>query len=450
MNVRVEDLSPIKKKLFVEVAADTVSDELSKAYQKIAKTATVKGFRKGKVPKSILKQQYGPKAEYDAIGPLINNSLYKVLIDHQIEAVAQPEVVNSGAISEGEPFTYEAEVEVRPEVVAKDYVGLELDKEKFNFDESVVDQQLQQMAESKVQLEVTERKKAREGDTVIIDFEGFVDGTAFENGAASDYQLELGANSFIPGFEEQVVGMKREDEKEIQVTFPEGYGAKELAGKDAVFKVLLKEIKEKIVPQIDDSLAKELDAENLAELRDRTRENAIKQEQQRIDGELQENLMKTLIDRNPLEVPEGMVDNQLMYLKDSFSERLKAQGMSLEMLGMDDEGFKKTYREMAIQQVQGELLLDAIAKQEDIKVDEAEIDAKMQQFADQSDTPLEQVQKYFDNEQAKNGLKAQLLQEKVNAFLQEKAVISEVEPTAEEPSAKADVPADNVGKEASS
>lgn len=443
MNVRVEDLSPIKKKLFVEVAADTVSDELSKAYQKIAKTATVKGFRKGKVPKSILKQQYGPKAEYDAIGPLINNSLYKVLIDHQIEAVAQPEVVNSGAISEGEPFTYEAEVEVRPEVVAKDYVGLELDKEKFNFDESVVDQQLQQMAESKVQLEVTERKKAREGDTVIIDFEGFVDGTAFENGAASDYQLELGANSFIPGFEEQVVGMKREDEKEIQVTFPEGYGAKELAGKDAVFKVLLKEIKEKIVPQIDDSLAKELDAENLAELRDRTRENAIKQEQQRIDGELQENLMKTLIDRNPLEVPEGMVDNQLMYLKDSFSERLKAQGMSLEMLGMDDEGFKKTYREMAIQQVQGELLLDAIAKQEDIKVDEAEIDAKMQEFADQSDTPLEQVQKYFDSEQAKNGLKAQLLQEKVNAFLQEKAVISEVEPTAEEP-------ADSAGKEASS
>ncbi len=450
MNVRVEDLSPIKKKLFVEVAADTVSDELSKAYQKIAKTATVKGFRKGKVPKSILKQQYGPKAEYDAIGPLINNSLYKVLIDHQIEAVAQPEVVNSGAISEGEPFTYEAEVEVRPEVVAKDYVGLELDKEKFNFDESVVDQQLQQMAESKVQLEVSERKKAREGDTVIIDFEGFVDGTAFENGAASDYQLELGANSFIPGFEEQVVGMKREEEKEIQVTFPEGYGAKELAGKDAVFKVLLKEIKEKIVPQIDDSLAKELDAENLAELRDRTRENAIKQEQQRIDGELQENLMKTLIDRNPLEVPEGMVDNQLMYLKDSFSERLKAQGMSLEMLGMDDEGFKKTYREMAIQQVQGELLLDAIAKQEDIKVDEAEIDAKMQEFADQSDTPLEQVQKYFDNEQAKNGLKAQLLQEKVNAFLQEKAVIREVEPTAEEPSTKADAPADNAGKEATS
>lgn len=446
MNVKVEDLSPIKKKLFVEVAADTVSDELSKAYQKIAKTADVKGFRKGKVPKSILKQQYGPKAEYDAIGPLINNSLYKVLIDHQIEAVAQPEVVNSGAISEGEPFSYEAEVEVRPEVVAKDYVGLELEKEKFNFDESVVDQQLQQMAESKVQLEVSEREEAQEGDTVIIDFEGFVDGTAFENGSATDYQLELGANSFIPGFEGQVAGMKREEEKEIQVTFPEGYGAQELAGKDAVFKVFLKEIKEKIVPQIDDSLAKELDAENLDELRDRIRENAIKQEQQRIDGELQENLMKALIGKNPLDVPEGMIDNQLMYLQDSFSQRLKAQGMSLEMLGMDDEGFKKTYREMAIQQVQGELLLDAIAKQEDIQVDEAEIDAKMQEFAEQSDTPLEQVQKYFDNEQAKNGLKAQLLQEKVNTFLQEKAVISEVEKPVEEPPATADEAADSAGK----
>jgi len=428
MNVRVEELSPIKKKLYIEVAADVVATELENAFKKIAKTADIKGFRKGKVPKAILQQQFGPRAEYDAAGPLINNSLYKALLDNKIEAVSQPEVVQSGAVEEGQAFSYEAEVEVRPEVVAKDYTGLELEKEKFAFDESSVDAQLQQMAESRVQLEVTSRKKAREGDTVIIDFEGFVDGTAFENGAASDYQLELGSNSFIPGFEDQVIGMKREQEKEINVDFPEGYGAKELAGKPAVFKVVMKEIKEKIVPKIDDSLAKEMDADNLEALKERIKESTIAQEQQRVDGQLQEGLMTKLIENNAFDVPEGMVTNQLHYLKDNFSQRLKSQGMSLEMLGMNDEAFNNAYHDMAAQQVKGELILDAIANQENIAADDADVDAKIQEFADQSDTPLEQVQKYFENEQAKAGLKGQIVQEKVSKFLLENSTVTEVEP----------------------
>ncbi len=432
MNVRVEEVSPIKKKLFIEVGAEAVTSELDSAYRKIAKTAVIKGFRKGKVPRTILRQQYGARAQYDAVGPLINNSLYKALVDHKIEAVSQPEVVQSGDVEEGQPFSYEAEVEVRPEIVAKDYTGLNLEKEKYVFDESAVEKQLQQMAESRVQLEVTSRKKAREGDTVIIDFEGFVDGTAFENGAAKDYQLELGSNSFIPGFEEQLAGMKREQEKEIDVTFPEGYGAKELAGKPAVFKVLLKEIKEKIVPQIDDDFAKELDAENLAELKERIRENTATQEKQRIENQLQENLMAALIEKNSFAVPEGMIQNQLHYLKDSFSQRLKAQGMSLEMLGMNDESFNKAYREMAVQQVKGELLLDAVAQQENITVEDEEMKAKMQSFAADSNTPMEQVEKYFAAEQAKAGLKAQVLQEKVSKFLLEQAVVTEVEPSAPE------------------
>ncbi len=155
--------------------------------------------------------------------------------------------------------------------------------------------------------------------------------------------------------------MKREQERDIEVTFPEGYGAKDLAGKPAVFKVLLKEIKEKIVPKIDDSLAKELDAENLAELKERIKEGMIDQEQQRIDGQLQENMMTALIEKNSFDVPEGMVVNQLHYLKDNFAQRLKSQGMTLEMLGMNDESFNKAYHDMAAQQVKGELILDAIA-----------------------------------------------------------------------------------------
>ena len=432
MNVTVDVLSPIKKKLSLEVPAETVDAELDKAYKKIAKNAEVKGFRKGKVPKKILEKHYGPRAQYDAAGPLINNSLYKALLDNKIEAVSQPEVVNSGVVEAGKPFTYEAEVEVRPEIVAKDYTGLELEKEKYTFDEAVIEQQLEQMANSRMQLEVTSRKKAREGDTVIIDFEGFIDDTPFENGAAKDFELSLGSNSFIPGFEDQIVGMKREQEKEINVTFPEGYGAKELAGKPAIFKVLLKEIKEKVIPEIDDNLAKELDAENLDELKERIKENTIAQGTQQAEGQLQENLMNALIENNEFDVPEGMVTNQLHHLKDSFSQRLKAQGMSLEMLGMNEETFAKTYRDMAVQQVKGELLLDAIAAQEEITVEDSEVEAKMEEYAVNSEIPLDQVKKYFENQSALAGLKGQILQEKVTQFLLDSAKITEVEPKKEE------------------
>ncbi len=432
MNVSVEEVSSIKKKLVIEVAADLVSEEIEKGYKKVAKSANIKGFRKGKVPRKILEQTYAPRVESEAAGSLINNSLYKAMIDNKIEPVSQPQIVESGQIKVGEAFNYQAEVEVRPQVVAKDYTGLALEKEKFNFDEDVVEQQLQQMAASRTQLEVTKRKKAREGDTVIIDFEGFLNGTAFENGSAKDYQLELGSGSFIPGFEEQVVGMKREDEKEIDVSFPENYGAKELAGKPVVFKVKVNEIKEKVEAKINDEFAKEFGSENLKELKESIRENAIKQEEGRIKAQLQENLMDKLVENNQFEVPEGMIQNQLMHLKDNFSQRLKAQGMSLEMLGMNDENFAKTYREMAEKQVKGELILDSIAEQENLTAEDAEVEEKIKSLAEETNSPLEQVEKYFENAQAKEGLKGQILSDKVIAMLLEKATVTEVEPKQEE------------------
>ena len=428
MSVTVEQVSAIKKKLSVEVAADLVAEELEKGYQKVAKTADIKGFRKGKVPRAMLEQHFGDRVKYEAANSLINNSLYKTMVDNKIEAVAQPEIVETGAIEKDQTFSYQAEVEVRPEIEVKDYTGLCLEKEKLAFDDSVVDQQIEQMAASKVQLEVTKRKKAREGDTVIIDFEGFIDETAFENGAATDYQLELGSNSFIPGFEDQIIGMKREDEKEVNVSFPESYGAKELAGKPAMFKVLLKEIKEKVEPKINDDLAKELGSETLAELKETVRENALKQEEGRINGQLQEKLMSALIENNEFDVPEGMVANQLMHLKDSFSQRLQAQGMSLEMLGMNDESFATTYRDMAVQQVKGEILLDAIAEKEKIELEENAVEEKMKAFAEESNAQLEEVQKYFENASVLAGLKGQLLNEKVIAFLLDSATVTEVDP----------------------
>jgi trigger factor len=436
MNVTVEELSTIKKKLVVEIAADQVSQEIEKAYKKIAKSVTVKGFRKGKVPRRILEQQYASRMENDVVGSLVNDSLYAAMIENKVNPVSQPQIVESSKVEIGKPFTYEAEVEIRPEVEAKDYTGLKLEKEKFEFDESIVEERLNQLTESRSSLEVTSRKKARDGDTVIIDFEGSIDGSLFENGSAKDHQLELGTGSFIPGFEEQIVGMKREEEREVEVSFPENYGAKELAGKPAKFKVELKEIKEKVAPKANDDLAKEVGFDSLKELKVRIRDDSMREQTDRVGNQMQEQMMDLLVKANSFEVPEGMIQSQLEHLKQNFTQRLQSQGMSLEMLGMNDEGFAVAYREMADKQVRGELILDAIASQEELKVEDAEIDVKIEELAKQSNAEVEQVKAYFANPQAKEGLVGQILQEKVVAFVVDRAEVTEVEPKQEEAAAE--------------
>jgi trigger factor len=406
MNVSVEELSPIRKKLVIEVAADKVAEKIEASYSKIAQTADLKGFRKGKVPRNLLEKHFAPRMEHEVTGSLINETLYRALLDNQIVAVSQPEIVDSAQLEKGKGFSYQAEVEVKPEVVARDYTGLALEKEIFQIGEDAVDQRLEEMATSRARLEVTTRKIAREGDTVILDFEGYVDDTPFENGAATDYQLELGSNSFIPGFEEQLVGLKRDEEKDVEVTFPDNYGSKDLAGKPAVFKVKLKEIKEKIQPKLDDEFAGEFGCETLDELRRRIEADIVKQEQGRIDGQLQEQLMNALVEKNPLEVPE--------------------------MLGMHGDTFATTYWPMAEQQVKGELILEAIASQEEIKTEAADIENKVKEIAEESNAPLEKVQEYFNKPEMRQGLEHQIQHDKIIAYLIDKAVVTEVEPKQEE------------------
>ena len=431
MNVSVEELSPIRKKLIIEVAADKVAEKIEASYSKIAQTADLKGFRKGKVPRNLLERHFAPRMEHEVTGSLINETLYRALLDNEIIAVSQPEIVDSAQLEKGKGFSYQAEVEVKPEVVAKDYTGIPLDKEIFQVNEDAVDLRLEEMATSRAQLEVASRKKIRAGDTVILDFEGFIDETAFENGAATDYQLEIGSNSFIPGFEDQLVGLKREDEKDIDVTFPENYGSKDLAGKPAVFKVKVKEIKEKVQPKLDDEFAKGFGCETLDELRERIKDDTIKQEQGRVDNQMQEQLMNALVEKNPIEVPGGMVQNQLENLKQSFAGRLQAQGMTLEMLGMNDETFATTYWPMAEQQVKGELILESIAKQEEIKTEDTDIENKIKDIADESNAPLENVQEYFKKPEMRQGLEHQIQHDKILAYLIAESVVTEVEPKQE-------------------
>ena len=428
MNVKVEDVSSIKKKLIFEVASEQVDKEIRKALQKIGKKAKIKGFRAGKVPESVLEKYYGGQMEQDVLTSLINATYFKALQEHDIPAVGEPSIVESSGINKGEAFTYEAEVEIKPEVTARDYTNLSLEKEKFVPDPKAVEGRLEEMRASRSQVEVSGRQEARLADSVVIDFEGFIGEDAFAGGKGEDYLLELGSGSFIPGFEEQLVGMQRDETRDVEVTFPEDYGQEELAGKPAVFKVVMKEIKEKVVPELDDEFAKGFGVDTLDELKEQVQTSYELQETNRVENDLREKLVSKLIENNPLEIPEAMIARQLDYMYDNITNRMQSQGMSPEMLGLTPENFRENYRKTAIEQVSGNLILEAIGRQENIVADESEIDAKLEEIAAMANAPIDMVKKYYASADARNGLMAQIAEEKVVGFLLENAKVKEVAP----------------------
>lgn len=426
MNVKVEDVNSVRKKLTFEVPSDRVDKEIGRALRKIGKTAKVKGFRTGKVPESVVEKYYGGQMEQEVLTRLISDTYFPALEEHDIAAVGEPNIVDSSGIARGETFTYAAEVEIKPEITARDYTGVKLEKEKFADDPQVIESRLEEMRASRSQVEVTKRKKARDGDLVLIDYEGFIDGEPFEGGQGEDFQLELGSGTFIPGFEEQVVGMQRGDTREVEVSFPEDYGQPDLAGKPAVFKVTLNEIKEKVLPELDDEFAKEFGVDTLEDLKSQLAENHRSQERNRIEGDLREQLVKALIERNPIEVPEAMVAHQLKYMYDNIANRMQSQGLTPEMLGLKPETFRVQYRQTAVDQVKGSLIMEAIGRQEEIRADESDIDAKLEEIAEMANAPLETVKNYYAAEDARNSLMAQIAEEKVIRFLLDKAEIKEI------------------------
>ncbi len=425
MTVEVKDLSSVKKELVFEVGAEAVAVEIEKAYKSFGRTAKLRGFRAGKVPRKVLEQHYAHQVSDRVLGQLINETYRKALVEHRIPAIAEPTVVEVSGVEKGKSLTFTAQVEIRPEVVASNYKGVEVKKELYVADAGIVDARLEEMRNSAAKLESSTRKVAREGDTVLIDFEGSVDGDTFAGGQAQDYSLELGSGSFIPGFEDQIVRMKRDQEKDVEVTFPESYGAKELAGRPAIFKVLLKDIKEKVLPELNDEFAKEAGLETLDELRAKIAEDFETQEKSRIDSDLRERLMTELLERNQIEVPEAMVAGQLDYMLANAKGRLQSQGMSMEMLGLTPESFNENYRDTAVKQVQGGLLLSAIAKQEGISVGDDEVASRLQEIADAHNVDLDTVKKSYSGN-ARQGLVAQMTEDKVLESLIAEAVVEEV------------------------
>ncbi len=427
MQVNVEQISSIKKKINFEIPAERVQAETEKVFAEIRKRAVIPGFRKGKAPQGLIKKSYQEQVEGDVMKNLFNDTYFKYIQENSLFPVGYP-LLDTDPIAEGAPFKYSATIEVYPEVKVENFEGFELVKEKLVLNQDAVDSRIEQMRSNMSQLvPLAEERPAAIGDHVTIDFEGYVDGNKLEGGDATDHQLELGSNSFIPGFEEQVAGMNIGDEKRVCLAFPDPYHSAELAGKPVEFAVTLKEIKSKEMPELDDEFAKGFgEFETFDELKAKVAESLEKQEKDRVERDFKDALIKTLIDKNDFELPEAMIDRQLSSMLENTKQRLQSQRMTLEMMGMDEQSYKVQFRPVAASQVKGALLLHELATKVGIEISSDDVEAQLHKIADESGQDYERISKYYlQSPDAKQGLEEQIREEKVVELIASKAVITE-------------------------
>ena len=427
MNVQVEELSSVKKKINFVIPADRVAAEIDRAYAEIQKYASVKGFRKGKVPRAFVEKHYVDRMSENVLKNLVNDTYFKALYEQKIVPVAHPEI-ESDDVVKGEPLKYSATVEVMPEVKECEYKGLAVKKESFVLDNTVIDGRIREMQESQSQIKpADEGYAAVNGDYVIIDFVGHLDGVPFENGSGEDFPLELGSGRFIPGFEEQLVGVKAGEVREINVPFPADYGNKELAGREAMFRVNVTDVKTKELPELNDEFAAQFgEFKSMDELRSKLIEIFEKQERDRIESEMKDRVVKALVEKNSIEVPESLVKTQLESMLESTKNRLAAQRMTLEMMGFDEATFKEQYRSVAELQVKGMVLLEAVGRLEGLTVEDADIDKHIEEIATANHQNAEAVKKHYQQKQARESLTVQLKEDKAMDLVLVNAIVSEV------------------------
>ncbi|ODP30531.1 trigger factor [Paenibacillus sp. PK4536] len=398
--------------LEVEVGAERVSAALDKAFNTVVKKTSIPGFRKGKVPRSIFEARFGVESLYnDAIDILLPEAYSEAVDEADIFPVDRPEI-EIEQFAKGETFKFKAKVTVKPEVKLGEYKGLEVPVAKAEVSEEDVNEELTRLQQRHAELSVLEEGAAENGDVVVIDFDGSVDGVQFEGGQAERYSLELGSNSFIPGFEEQVVGMSTGDFKDVSVTFPDSYHAVELAGKDAVFKVKLHEIKRKNLPELDDEFAKDVsEFDTLDEFKADLKSQIATRKENEVKAAKETAAVEKAAENAEVEIPEAMISSETENMVRDFDNRLRQQGMNLEMYtgfsGQTTDDLKEQMKEEASKRVRNNLVLEQIAKEENIEVSEEEVTAELEKMAGQFQRDAEEVRNIL----AANGSLASLSDE---------------------------------------
>ena len=421
MKVAVEDISPVKKKLNIEIAPDSVLKEMDKAISDVAKKAKIPGFRPGKAPKAIVEKHYGEEVRSEVMNRLISDSYLKALQEHSLNPVDVPEIDNVSSLAKGSPLTFTATVEVRPNIVLGTYDGIEVKEKDINVSDEEVNQTIDRLREMYAQLEVVEGRPLDKNDTAIIDFEGHREGKPIDGAKASDYMLALGTNALIPGFEDQLTGMNRGETREIKVTFPADYNKKDLAGKDADFKVTLKEIKKKVLPELNDEFAKDIGGnKSVDELREGIKKDLEARKRDELASAQREELLSKLVDAHSFDVPPGMVERELQAMARQQATRMARQGRDVK--SFDIANFREENRALAEKRVRGLLILDAIAEKEKVEVVEQEISSALAMMARTSGQTVEAIKKYYASlDGGLDNLRSSLIQEKTLGLLLSRA-----------------------------
>ena len=408
MNVKSVEKENGKAKVVVEIDKPEFEQALNKAYAKCRKDIMLPGFRKGKAPRKMVASMYGATLFYEyAVNEIFPEIYTTAIVDQQLKAVGSPSVSNMDTPDEG-GVVLTIETELYPEVTLGQYKGIEVPKESVSISKAEVDAELARMQERNARIETVDRE-AKTGDTVVLDFEGFVDGKPFDGGKAEGYTLTLGSGAFIPGFEDQLVGLKAGDEKDVVVTFPENY-TKELAGKEATFKCKIHEVKETIKPELDDEFAKDVsEFDTLAALKKSIKADLAAKRQEAVDRDF-ENEAVVLAGKNmTCNIPACMIDEQVDKHLEQFSYQLQSQGMKmddyLKMIGGDVKGMRDSMRPMAEQTVRSNILLSEIVHQENLDVTEEEVEEELKKLAEQYKMELDKIKEMVDVEAVKSDLK---------------------------------------------
>lgn len=424
MKVQVEELSPVEKKLSIEVDSARVADELTRAYTTIGRQVRLPGFRQGKVPRRILEQRFREQVEDDVIQRVVQTAYIEAVTQHNVEPVSQPQVTNSG-LKPGQPFSFEARVEVKPKVEVKDYREIPLKKTEVAVDDAQVNEQIEKMRQSQATLEpITDRDVAQAGDFATVDYEATIDGQPFTGSKAEGVTAEITPGELVDSNIAALEGVKVGDTKEIDYVFPPDYRVEEVKGKTGRFKLHLKGLKKKAVPELNDELAKELGAQTVDELRTRLKSNLEATQRSKNQQEERDALMKALIERNPFEVPKAMVERAIDSMLEGAMRQMQRSGLDVRNLGLDMMRLRDDMRERAVQEVKGTLLFEAIAVKESIQATEADIDQKIEELAKEAGQPVASIRKYFKSQDDRFGLTLRLREEKTIEFLRAQAKYS--------------------------
>ncbi|HMK52063.1 MAG TPA: trigger factor [Thermodesulfobacteriota bacterium] len=425
MNVNVEEISSIKKKVSVEIPENDVVKEVDSFYKDLGKKAKIKGFRPGKVPRDILERYFKDYVKAEVVQKLIQDTYPKALSENDLHPVSPP-AIDPGEFVDGKAFQYSAVIEVKPDIKLEGYTGLRIEGKKEEVKDEEVEERLKGIQNLHANLRtISEARPIQNADYVIVDYEASTGGKPLEGGKALDFTVEVGSGHFIPTFEERLIGLKPEEEKEIEVSFPEDYGYQKWAGKTVSFQVKIKEIKEKILPPLDDEFAKDLgDYSSLEEFKTKLREEIQKEKDLGLERQLKDKLVDQLLEVNPFEVPESLVEEQTKALVSDTKLRLAAQGVELKTLGLTEEKLQGDYQDMARKQVKTFLVLEKIAGQEGMVVTDEEVEGRLKEMAERMHQKLDVVKRYYEKNNLLPEVKAGMIRDKTLNFLLEKAEIN--------------------------